>query len=118
MAASFGYYLINFYLKYIDGNIFVNNALASVAEPIAFVGSSVLLRWIPMKRLLLGSFLVSLVFAITLFSDASWVIALAVFLAKLGNASAFNLVFLANSALFPPLFISTCFGVCTSALAW
>ena len=49
-----------------------------------------------MKRLLIVSYLVSLVFALTLFSDASWVIAIAVFLAKLGNASAFNLVFLAN----------------------
>ena len=112
MVASFGYYLINFYEKYIEGNIFVNNALGSIAEPIAFIGSGVLLSCFRMKRLMIASFMIPIVFALTLFSDAQWVIAFAVFMAKLGNAAAFSLVFLANSALFPPLFISTCFGVC------
>ena len=35
MVASFGYYLINFYEKYIEGNIFVNNALINDKEALS-----------------------------------------------------------------------------------
>ena len=34
-TASFDYYLIGFYMKYIPGNIFVNTIMSSVAECIA-----------------------------------------------------------------------------------
>ena len=112
MVASFGYFLINFYQKYIEGDVFLNNAMGSIAEPIAYIGSSLLLRWVPMKKLFISSFLISYVFVLTVISSEQWVITLAVFLAKLGNASAFNLAFLANSELFPSLYRSTCFGVC------
>ena len=34
-AASFDFYLINFYLKYIPGNVFTNTIVASVSSSIA-----------------------------------------------------------------------------------
>jgi hypothetical protein len=37
---------------------------------------------------------------------------LMILVAKFGICSSFNFVFLANSFLFPPIFVSTAFGIC------
>jgi hypothetical protein len=34
-AVSFNYYLVNFYLKYIPGNVYVNTVVQSLAEATA-----------------------------------------------------------------------------------
>eukprot|EP00345_Euplotes_harpa_P001530 CAMPEP_0168323014 /NCGR_PEP_ID=MMETSP0213-20121227/3238_1 /TAXON_ID=151035 /ORGANISM="Euplotes harpa, Strain FSP1.4" /LENGTH=108 /DNA_ID=CAMNT_0008325023 /DNA_START=933 /DNA_END=1259 /DNA_ORIENTATION=- len=40
VVSTFNYYMINFYLKYVGGNIFVNVILSTVSENIAYnVGS-------------------------------------------------------------------------------
>ena len=111
-VASFGYYMVNSYQKYIKGNLFINNALGSIAEPIGYISSSLFLRCLSLKRLQVASFLACLSFGITLFSNEPVVIATAVFLTRFSNTSAFNLVYLANRALFPSLFLATCFGAC------
>ena len=45
-AASFDYYLINFYLKYIPGNVFVNTIVSSVSSGIAtFLSGSLVIKF-------------------------------------------------------------------------
>lgn len=36
-AASFNYYLLNFFLKYMKGDVFTNSAVSSLAETIAHI---------------------------------------------------------------------------------
>ncbi len=42
VASSFDYYLINFQLKYIDGDIYVNTIVSSVSEVTAYMVSGAL----------------------------------------------------------------------------
>ena len=44
-AASFDYYLINFYLKYIPGNVFVNSIISSVSSGVAtFIAGTIVVK--------------------------------------------------------------------------
>lgn len=36
-AASFNYYLLNFFLKYMKGDIFINSIVSSLAETVAHI---------------------------------------------------------------------------------
>ena len=55
-AASFTYYLITFFLKYIPGNIFVNTSLAAIAEIVAYVVSGFLMKAVGIKLAFMISF--------------------------------------------------------------
>ena len=43
-AASFNYYLINFYMKYIPGNVYINTIVASLSEAISTFLSGLIVK--------------------------------------------------------------------------
>ena len=43
-ATSFNYYLINFYLKYIPGNTYINTIVATLAEAISALLSGLIVK--------------------------------------------------------------------------
>ena len=115
LASSFCYYLIGYQLKYVEGDIFINNITSSFSEIIAYALSGILLIQIGLKKVLILSFLLSLAGMMCLIyvKDPNQVlIATFVLGSKFGVSATFNLAYLANSMLFPTVIVSTSFGVC------
>ena len=94
---SFNYYLVSFYMKYIDGSIYLNNVLSCVADFFGYLVSGVVNRW-GIKRSFFLFFGISALFALGLiFTEHNEVIVpISVFGSKFGIASAFNVVYLGN----------------------
>ena len=113
-SVSFSYWLVNFQIKYIRGNVYTNSMTSSIADNIGTVLSAILYDKFGVRI----AFLTCLVFtlsggaAILLFhSVASWM-PFFIMIGKMGTSSTFNLVFLSNSDLFPTLFSATAMGIC------
>eukprot|EP00347_Sterkiella_histriomuscorum_P016560 403352729 len=114
IASSFNYYLINFQLKYIEGDFFINSIVASLVEVPAYILSGILYQKLGIKFVLTFSFGVSIVGSILLiiFFDQIKLIPVFILLARFGVASTFNICYLANSQIFPTIFSGTAFGIC------
>ena len=114
VAASFDYFLINFQLKYIQGDVFVNTIVSSVSEVCAYIISGALYDTIGPKVSFIASFIIAIIGSVfyIIFGDAhETLIPLMILSAKFGISGAFNVVYLANG-LFPPAYASTTFGMC------
>jgi len=115
VASAFNYYLINFQLKYIDGDIYTNTIVSSVSEVTAYLISGALYEKIGTRVSFIGSFIIAIVGSILLitFDGEKYkdFVPLFVLGSKFGISGSFNVVYLANG-LFPPLYSSTTFGLC------
>ena len=111
-VTSFAGYLTMFYLKYVPGNIFINNGLASCAEPPSHFISGYILKKFRLKTALVFTYSCALVFTVLIFYDGPLMIVIAVAMARFGMTASFNMVYLGNNELFPPIYLSTSFGVC------
>jgi Na+/melibiose symporter-like transporter len=114
ITSAFDYYLINFQLKYIEGDIYTNTIVSSVSEVTAYIVSGALYERIGTKISFIGSFIIAIIgslFLITLGDSHKEFIPVMVLGAKFGISGSFNVVYLANT-LFPPVYSSTTFGVC------
>ena len=58
-TASFGYFLISYQLKYIRGDIFVNNHVSCLSEIAAYITSGLIMKKIGLKFTLMLSFFLS-----------------------------------------------------------
>lgn len=115
-TASFDYYLINFYLKYIPGNVFVNTIVSSISSGVSgFVSGYIVLK--------LGSqngmcavfalcFLSSIVLLVAESMNLLTVVPIAVLTAQFGVSSAFGMLYMCTLQYFPSQFMGTVFGVC------
>jgi hypothetical protein len=113
VTASFNYYFIQFYMKYIPGDIFVNNTASCVAELVADLLSALFVFKIGVKKSFVCSFLLAAIGAVCMyFSDVAggW-IAVFVLMTKFGISFAFNCTYLATPQLFPTEILSTVFGI-------
>ena len=61
VASAFDYYLINFQLKYIDGDIYVNTIVSSVSEVTAYIVSGALYDRIGPKISFVVSFVIGII---------------------------------------------------------
>jgi MFS-type transporter involved in bile tolerance (Atg22 family) len=115
VATAFNYYLINFQLKYIDGDIYANSIVSSVSEVIAYLVCGALYEKIGAKVSFIGSFIIAIIGSIFLiiFDDEKYkaFVPIMVLGSKFGISSSFNAVYLANS-IFPPIYATTTFGLC------
>lgn len=114
IVAAFDYFLINFQLKYIEGDIYTNTIVSSVSEVIAYLTSGALYERIGTKISFVGSFIIAIIgslLLITLGDSNKTLIPVFVLGSKFGISGSFNVVYLANT-LFPPIYSSTTFGVC------
>ena len=111
-SVSFDHYMLTYYIKYIGGNIFVNNLAIGVSAIAANLTASVLQKRIGTRYSLAVNLSVSFVFGIPLlFSPPTWLIALCCFVAKFGTQSGYPLMFYLNSELFHPLFVPFSFSI-------
>ena len=117
VATSFGFYLINFELKYLPGSVFFNVLMSTAAEiiakPIAFTAISNL----GVKKSYMLCFAIGVLGTILILLtdgrfESKLVIGLCLFLAKLGIASTFIVNYLSLEKLFPTLFCATAAGFC------
>jgi len=112
IVSAFDYYLINFQLKYIDGDIYTNTIISSVSEVTAYLVSGALYDRIGPKVSFIGSFALAVVGSILLIFLGDHYVAFVpamILGTKFGISGSFNVVYLANS-LFPPIYSSTTFG--------
>lgn len=121
LSASFGYYLISYQLKYIEGDLYLNGIISGVSEDIAYILAGFIYPFLGFKKTMFVSFLISIVgmTALTLVNPddpeskpSNTVIATMVLGAKFGISSAFNLVYLGNNLLFPVSIKATSYGIC------
>ena len=114
-AASFTTYLLDYQLKYIQGELFLNNLVANIAEGVANAASGWMFYLLGIKKVMILSFTLAtagmLALVITETKDQVLLI-LFILGGKLGIASAFNVAFLGNDVLFPTSIVATSYGVC------
>jgi len=58
-VSSFDYYMINFQLKYIQGNVFLNSGFSSLSECIAYAVGGVMVNKMGTKKAFISAFLFS-----------------------------------------------------------
>ncbi len=113
-ASSFGYYLINFQLKYIQGDFFINTITSSVTEIPANILGGLAYHKLGMRITLISCFAISIVGGICLiiwFNEVS-IIPVFILAARFGVSATFNVCYLANAQIFPTIFAGTVFGIC------
>jgi Na+/melibiose symporter-like transporter len=100
VASAFNYYLINFQLKYINGDIYTNTIVSSVSEVTAYLISGALYEKIGTRVSFIGSFLIAIVGSIFLitFDGEKYkaFVPIMVLGSKFGISGSFNVVYLAN----------------------
>ena len=109
------YYLINFQLKYMPGDIYSNSFATAIAEIIGITAGGVLTKVFGMRNGFIASFLTSLIggVAIILFGrNTPGMMPIFVGVARMGVSSGFNLLYIINTELFPTLFAATAMGIC------
>lgn len=114
VASAFSYYLINFQLKYIEGDIYTNTIVSSVSEVTAYLISGALYEKIGTRVSFIGSFIIAVIGSVLLINLGDThkaLIPVMVLGSKFGISASFNVVYLANG-LFPALYSSTTFGIC------
>lgn len=114
-AASFSYYMIGYYNKYIPGNVYTIIIVSSMAEVSSTLLTGVMATYIGCKKTFIICFTVGLVFGVSLVllpESEIFLILIAVLLTKGGVSGAFNICYLITPEYFPILYTSSAFGVC------
>ena len=115
--SDFDYYLIQFELAYLKGDIFENAIASGISEFSAIIMAGLVLRLLGMKIAFVFNFTISavggfmLVFASALYPDWTSVFVL---LSKFGVSATFTLLFVITNRLFPTLFVTTAIGICST----
>ena len=115
-AASFNYYLLNFYLKYMPGDLYTNSIVSSLSEAVAHI----LAGWIvtkvgPVNGLSFALFLATLsAFSLWVCTAKDWLepVPFTVLAAKFGTGGAFAMLYMSTLQFFPPRFLGRVFGTC------
>ena len=99
IASSFNYFLINFQMKYFEGNIFLNCSISSASEIVAYLLGGYLYQKAGIHATLMVAFGISIMgaIAIMIFGENKDYIPLMVLSAKFGVSSTFNISYLANA---------------------
>ena len=99
IASSFNYYLINFQMKYFQGNIFLNSSISSASEIVAILLGGLLYQKAGIRATLMAAFGISILgaIAIMIFGTYKNYIPLMVLSAKFGVSSTFNICYLATA---------------------
>ena len=115
-AASFNYYLLNFYLKYMPGDIYENSMISSISEAIAhYVAGYVVIKIGTVKTLTIANMMASIA-GITLWfstsADMTSIVPASVLAAKFGTGMAFATLYMSTLQYFPNRFMGRVFGTC------
>ena len=115
-VTSFNYYLINFYLKYIPGNVFINTIVAAIADFVAHILVGFIVKYTGNKNAFTLSFILTFVSGILLWyfagNDMIDSVPYVVLSAKFGASAAFAILYMSTISFFPSRFMGIVFGVC------
>ena len=114
---AFNFYLMSFQLKYLSGDLFSNTITSSLAQSGACLFGGVLYQKVGIKWTLGISFFLSMLGSLLLMlnvTESRWLISCFILIARFGCSSTFNIVYIANSDIFPPIFSATIFGICNT----
>ena len=118
-GVSFSYYLLNFYMKYIPGNVYVNTIVASIAEAVSHFITLCLFKLLGARNSIITVNVVTGVATTVL-----WLaevkrfikeVPFFILLAKFGVVSFFTLMYLGTLVYFPSRYLGAVFGVCNTA---
>ena len=111
---SFSSYLVLYYVKYIPGDYFLNNALNGIAASASLISAMLAMKYCSMKVALLLFYGVSFVcggLLLALGETSGILIPLCVLGCKFGASGNFTNHYYVNVSLFPVYVASTVFGV-------
>eukprot|EP00347_Sterkiella_histriomuscorum_P001230 403372829 len=116
VAGSFSFYLLNFLIKYMPGDIFFNSMVSGLSA-IALLIEGKLQKYLDLKGGQIMSFVLSMIAAVclTLFdpnTDQLILYALVLLLAKSGATLSFGFAYAIHLELFPSHFLVTSYGIC------
>ena len=114
IGSSFDYFLINFQLKYIKGDFFLNNLVTSATEIPALILGGISYQKLGIKFTLFTCFAISIVggLCLSIWQNEVDVIPFMILGARFGVTATFSICYLANSQIFPTIYAGTVFGVC------
>jgi len=111
-AVGFGFFLVNFQLKYLPGSIYTNCLASGASGFCAILIGGFVYKKLGLKPALQMSFLISLIGAILILSlDTPTLMPVFTVLANFGMASGFTILFVSNVDLYPTLFTATALGI-------
>jgi len=109
---SFNYYMVNFFMKYVGGNIFINTLLSSISESIGNFAVSPIHKYSNTKVSFMVMFGCSWLVALPLLvSKSSVIVAVSVFSCKFFIEGAFMMAYFVNAEVFPPLLVPFSFSI-------
>ena len=112
----FNYYLIHYHMKYIPGNIFVNNAAASISEIVSDMFPALFLDRLGIKLSMLLSLMLSIFGGICVYSNTStyytFYYCIFILVAKAGTNWLLGNCYLCTSLVFPTHLRSRAYGIC------
>ena len=117
IASSFSLYLVNYSIKNLSGDFFLNNLISGVSDvPVGILGGYLYHKF-GLRIVLFSFFLIALLGGITLiiFSESNEsLVPIMIAFAKGGVKVTFDICYLGNSFLFPAIFAGTAFGFCNA----
>lgn len=114
-TCSFNYYMINLYVKYLPGDIYINCLAGALAELVANASGGLFYAKMGMKPSITFLFAISAIggFCILFLGEENkfWM-PFFVVVAKFGLSGVISILYVCNVDLFPTLFCSTAIGIC------
>ncbi len=114
IVASFSYYLAYFFLKYLEGEVFINSIVAALSEMTSYMLTGVLFDKLGIKRSYLTYFLLSAFGATLYYSFAHLhrsLVPILLLLTMYGVSASCMTNWLTNARLFPVIYASSTFGI-------
>lgn len=115
IAVSVSYYITNFILKYLKGDIFLNSSVSAVSEVLSLFMAAYFYLKFGLTAALTVSFGLGFVGGLLIMFFESWASLMPFFvlLTRFGIGSAFGLIYLANF-IFPISYASQTLGFCNT----
>ena len=116
MSCSFGFYMLAYVLKYLNGSIFINAYSSSAGEIVGKLSTIPLLRCTSLKRVFLIAFTMSALgmLLLVIFSQSESWIPVMLMIARFGFSQAFVASYLSMILLYPTVLTSTAIGICVT----
>ena len=112
---SFNYFLMNFQMKYLPGNINVNMFASFAAEILSYVVSGIFISRLSFKTNFVLFFAISGAGGLgALFyglDNPNWTFMIFIMLMKFGLCAASNVAYIGTPSMFPTLFVVTALGI-------
>lgn len=118
-CVSFSFFLINFFIKYLPGDVYQNQTISGLAS-VAFLCAGPMSKALCNRSILVIAFFIAFVSSTTLLivisfstenSDTS-ALSLIILLTRCGINIAFCFVFVIHTEIFPTAFLGTSYGIC------